>query len=135
MRHWKLFKLLDEEKEPALAVDAIHHERGYREIRRSLARQYDVGWTEPDIQVVDVDMAGDRHLKLEHAVTNGILLAQSDAEQVVQHLANLWGYGTVLSEVDREGGKMLTEYRASPDRKSTRLISSHSCASRMPSSA
>src|SRR3546814_4988059 len=90
-----------------LAVDAIHNERGYREIRRSLARQYDVGWTEPDIQVVDVDMAGDRHLKLEHAVTNGILLAQSDAEQVVQHLANLWGYGTVLSEVDREGGKML----------------------------
>src|SRR3546814_3733828 len=82
MRHWKLFKLLDEEKEPALAVDAIHNERGYREIRRSLARQYDVGWTEPDIQVVDVDMAGDRHLKLEHAVTNGILLAQSDAEQV-----------------------------------------------------
>src|SRR3546814_6076706 len=93
---------------------AIHNERGYREIRRSLARQYDVGWTEPDIQVVDVDMAGDRHLKLEHAVTNGILLAQSDAEQVVQHLANLWGYGTVLSEVDREGGKMLKEYRASP---------------------
>src|SRR3546814_7513812 len=44
MRHWKLFKLLDEEKEPALAVDAIHNERGYREIRRSLARQYDVGW-------------------------------------------------------------------------------------------
>src|SRR3546814_12616739 len=88
MRDWKLFKLLDEEKEPALAVDAIHNERGYREIRRSLARQYDVGWTEPDIQVVDVDMAGDRHLKLEHAVTNGIMLAQTDAEQGVQHLAN-----------------------------------------------
>src|SRR3546814_7131114 len=87
---------------------AIHNERGYREICRSLARQYDVGWTEPDIQVVDVDMAGDRHLKLEHAVTNGILLAQSDAEQVVQHLANLWGYGTVLSEVDREGGDRKT---------------------------
>src|SRR3546814_8834834 len=61
MRHWKLFKLLDEEKEPALAVDAIHNERGYGEIRRSLARQYDVGWTEPDIQVVAVDMRSEEH--------------------------------------------------------------------------
>ncbi|HKR18295.1 SpoVR family protein [Rhizorhapis sp.] len=114
IRSWKLFKLQDNEKEPALTVDAIHNERGYREIRRTLARQYDIGWIEPDIQIVDVDMAGDRHLMLEHKVTNGIQLAASDAEQVLQHLASLWGYDVVMKEKSSEGGKLLKEYRASP---------------------
>src|SRR3546814_13561281 len=104
MRHWKLFKLLDEEKEPALAVDAIHNERGYREIRRSLARQYDVGWTEPDIQVVDVDMGGDRHMKLEHAVTNGLLLAQSDVEEVVHQIGRAAGRVRLRKYVENQGG-------------------------------
>src|SRR3546814_10516350 len=68
IRNWRLFHLVDDEDEPALRVDAIHNERGYRKVRRALARQYDIGWQEPDIQVVDVDMAGDRHLILEHNV-------------------------------------------------------------------
>src|SRR3546814_3848130 len=72
--------------------DLIHNERGYRKVRRALARQYDIGWQEPDIQVVDVDMAGDRHLILEHNVMNGVLLAESDADQVLQHLADIWSY-------------------------------------------
>lgn len=114
IRKWKLFKLHDNEKEPALVVDAIHNERGYRDIRRALARQYEIGYMEPDIQIVDVDMAGDRHLMLEHDVTNGILLGQGDTEQVLQHLANLWGYDAVLKEVDKSGGRTLKEYRAEP---------------------
>src|SRR3546814_9161571 len=81
--------------------DLIHNERGYRKVRRALARQYDIGWQEPDIQVVDVDMAGDRHLILEHNVMNGVLLAESDADQVLQHLADIWSYDVCLNEVER----------------------------------
>jgi spore cortex formation protein SpoVR/YcgB (stage V sporulation) len=114
IRSWKLFMLGDREKEENLRVDAIHNERGYREIRRALARQYDIGWQEPDIQIVDVDMVGDRRLMLEHHVTNGILLAESDADRVLQHLANLWGYEVCLGEVEREGGKLLKQHRAAP---------------------
>src|SRR3546814_1760464 len=77
------------------------NERGYRKVRRALARQYDIGWQEPDIQVVDVDMAGDRHLILEHNVMNGVLLAESDADQVLQHLADIRSYDVCLNEVDR----------------------------------
>src|SRR3546814_3139036 len=88
--------------------------RGYRKVRRALARQYDIGWQEPDIQVVDVDMAGDRHLILEHNVMNGVLLAESDADQVLQHLADIWSYDVCLNEVDRATGKVLKEHRAKP---------------------
>jgi spore cortex formation protein SpoVR/YcgB (stage V sporulation) len=51
---------------------------------------------------------------LEHHVTNGILLAESDADRVLQHLANLWGYEVCLGEVEREGGKLLKQHRAAP---------------------
>ena len=62
MRKLRLFHLDDDAEQPELRVDAIHDERGYRRLRRAFARQYDPAWTDPDIQVVDVDLAGDRRL-------------------------------------------------------------------------
>jgi stage V sporulation protein R len=121
MRSWRMFKVADREKEEAMKVDAIHDERGYREIRRALARQYDISWQEPDIQIVDVDLAGDRKLVLEHHVTNGVLLADKDADRVVQHLADLWGYEVVLNEVDDEAKSSLKEHRARPRTGGPRL--------------
>jgi spore cortex formation protein SpoVR/YcgB (stage V sporulation) len=113
IRSMRLFHLVDHATEPSLMVDAIHNERGYRKIRRALARQYDVGWQDPDIQVVDVDLAGDRHLILHHNVMNGVLMAESDVGPVLQHLADLWSYDVQLKEIDRATGKVLKEHRAS----------------------
>jgi spore cortex formation protein SpoVR/YcgB (stage V sporulation) len=121
MRSWRLFKLADREKVDHIKVDAIHDERGYRELRRSLARQYDISWQEPDIQIVDVDLAGDRKLVLEHYVTNGVLLSEKDADRVVQHLADLWGYEVVLDEVDNETRSSLKEHKAKPRANGPRL--------------
>jgi stage V sporulation protein R len=114
IRSWKMFKLSDAATESAVRVDAIHNERGYREIRRALGRHYDIGWQEPDIQIVDVDMTGDRRLILEHNVVNGILLADGDVAKVMQHLADLWGYEVCLNEVNREGGSVLKQHKAQP---------------------
>jgi spore cortex formation protein SpoVR/YcgB (stage V sporulation) len=114
IRKWRLFHLADARGESNLKIDAIHDERGYRRVRRALARQYDIGWIEPDIQVVDVDLAGERRLIVQHEVVNGILLQESDAQQVLQHLADLWSYDACLKEVDRADGKVLKEHRATP---------------------
>ncbi|MBY2930590.1 SpoVR family protein [Sphingomonadales bacterium 56] len=114
IRQWRLFKLLDHEGESELRVDAIHDERGYRRIRRALAREYDIARQEPDIQVVDVDLAGDRTLMLEHVVNDGVVLDASDATMVLQSLANLWGYEVALSEVHGESRKELKSHRCQP---------------------
>lgn len=114
IRKWRLFKLDDKEQQPTLRIDAIHNERGYREIRRALARHYDIGRQEPDIQIVDVDLAGDRKLILEHRVVDGVLLGETDADSVIQHLADLWGYEVGLSEIDAESGKELKRHSAQP---------------------
>ncbi len=114
IREWRLFKLDDHEEAPSLHVDAIHDERGYRRIRHALMRHYDISYQEPAIQIVDVDLAGDRELRLEHNVNDGGLLAEADATKVLQHLADLWGYAVSLDEVDRQSGKQLKRHSAQP---------------------
>lgn len=114
MRHMRMFHLHDDPADTdGIRVGAIHNEQGYRRIRRQLARQYDVGVVDANIEVVDVDLAGDRRLLLRHAVVNGALLNEVDAKRVVQHLANLWSYDVSLSEVD-SSGTVLKEHAASP---------------------
>ena len=101
MRQMRMFQLRDDPSQTeGVKVAAIHNERGYRRIRRELARQYDVGWAGLNIEVVDVDLAGDRRLILRHAVVNGCLLEEANAKRVLQHLADLWSYDVLLRELD-----------------------------------
>jgi stage V sporulation protein R len=114
MRQLKMFHLHDDPEERAgIKVDAIHDERGYRRIRRELARQYDVGYLDANIEVIDVDLAGDRRLMLRHTVVKGAQLNETDAKRVLQHLADLWSYDVSLVEVDTSD-KVLKEYILNP---------------------
>src|SRR6201985_2966976 len=75
MRHMRMFHLHDDPDDGAgILVDAIHDERGFRRVRRQLSRQYDVGLIDANIEVVDVDLAGDRRLLLRHTAANGAFL-------------------------------------------------------------
>src|SRR6266571_1746874 len=114
IRHLRLFHLHDNpEQREGVLVDAIHDERGYRRVRRELSRQYDVGYIDPNIEVVDVDLAGDRRLMLRHTVVKGAQLNETDAKRVLQHLADLWSYDVSLVEVDA-ADNVLKEYVLSP---------------------
>ncbi len=114
IRRFRMFRLLDDAASPSLLVDAIHDDAGYREIRRSLARSYDPGESDPDIQVVDVDLAGDRRLMLQHRTRPGRLLSDRDAQLTLRHLAALWGYEVRLQEVDAQTEAVLATHAAGP---------------------
>jgi stage V sporulation protein R len=114
MRQMRMFHLCDDPAQTeGVKVSAIHDERGYRRVRRELARQHDVGFIDPNIEVVDVDLAGDRRLVLRHTVVNGAVLEEADAKRVLQHLADLWTYDVLLREVD-DTGTVLKEHVANP---------------------
>jgi stage V sporulation protein R len=115
MRKWRLFHIVDETDAPKLRVAAIHNERGYQDLRRSLASDYEVGRHTPDIQVVDVDLAGSRRLVLHHRVFSGRLLDVVDATLVLRHLTRLWGYEVVLQEIDATTNEVLKAHMASPE--------------------
>ncbi len=111
MREMRLFQLHDDPARPELVIGAIHDERGYRRVRRELSRRYDTG-TDPNIEVIDVDLSGDRMLHLQHRVFNGTLLASNSADKVLQHLANLWGYPVKM--IERAGDEALNVREVSP---------------------
>jgi stage V sporulation protein R len=114
IRRLRIFHLHDNPTESAgIRVDAIHDERGYRRVRRELSRQYDVGFVDANIEVVDVDLAGDRRLMLRHTTVKGAQLNENDTRRVLQHLADLWSYDVALTEVDGTE-KVLKEYVISP---------------------
>ena len=114
IRDWRMFHVADDPAQEDLFVATIHNERGYRNLRRSFARQYDVAWTDPDIQVVDVDLSGDRKLIVHHHVRDGLVLQPDDCRRVLQHLADLWGYDVVLKEIDGTEGAVLKEHVVGP---------------------
>ncbi len=114
IRKLGLFHIVDDSDEEEIEVAAIHDERGYLKVRRALSRDYDVSRSDPNIQVCDVDLAGDRCLNLTHHVSEGVLLDEDDTWRVLRHLANLWGYPVALKEVDPDG-KTIELYQIEPE--------------------
>jgi stage V sporulation protein R len=102
MREMRLFAIVDDEKENELEVAAIHDEAGYHHVRQALSRQYDLGSREPNIQVWSVNLRGDRSLTLRHTQHNDRPLHET-AEEVLKHVARMWGFGVHLESVDNAG--------------------------------
>jgi stage V sporulation protein R len=102
MRDFRLFSIVDDEKESELEVSAIHDEAGYRAVREALSHQYDLGSREPNIQVWSVNLRGDRSLTLRHTQHNDRPLHES-AQEVLKHVSRLWGFGVHLDSVDGQG--------------------------------
>ncbi|MDJ0949858.1 MAG: SpoVR family protein [Alphaproteobacteria bacterium] len=105
IREFKLFVLGDDTEDTHYTVGGIHDERGYQRVRESLARSYDIGLIEPDVQVVDVDLKGDRMLKLRHNIRDGVPLARRNRDEVMRHVRHLWGYDVLLTGADSESGE------------------------------
>ncbi|MBV9825895.1 MAG: SpoVR family protein [Alphaproteobacteria bacterium] len=112
MRHFRMFHVSDDAGKPALKVESIHDETGYRKLRSALSRQYDLSRREPDVQVVDVDLTGDRCLILAHYVHDGVLLDERTCRSVLRYASWLWGYGVKLLELEAATDKVLKTYDA-----------------------
>ena len=113
IRKWRLFLLSDAANESFYSVASIHNERGYRKIRSALAQRYDIGTNNTDIQVVDVDLLGQRHLRLQHKVRDGIVLDGGSCEATLRHVQRLWGYEVSLQGIDAQTGATVYERSSS----------------------
>lgn len=102
MREFKLFSVLDDDRKNFIEVSSIHDEVGYRSIREKLAAQYNLSNLEPNIQVWNVDVRGDRSLTLQHIPHDRIPLGDN-REEVLKHLHRLWGFDVILEEVKESG--------------------------------
>ncbi|MDP2370367.1 SpoVR family protein [Rhodoferax sp.] len=102
MREFRFFTVLDDDAREKLEIKAIHNESGYRTLRRQLSEQYNLGSREPNIQVWNVDLRGDRSLTLRHFTHQRRPLDESSA-QVLEHVAYLWGFTVRLENQEADG--------------------------------
>jgi len=101
IREFQLYSILDDDESDTIDVTAIHDEDGYRRVREALAQQYNLSSQEPDIQVYEVDVRGDRSLSLHHN-QNSRKPLNEETEEVLKHLHRLWGFDVYLFSYDGE---------------------------------
>jgi stage V sporulation protein R len=99
IRDLKLFAVLDDDEHRDIEITAIHDEQGYRYVRELLADQYNLSKQEPNIQVYNVDLSGDRSITLHHTQHNRVPLHSEDAREVAKHLHNLWQFDVHLHSI------------------------------------
>ncbi|HEX8978488.1 MAG TPA: SpoVR family protein [Parasulfuritortus sp.] len=100
IRDLKLFAVVDDDEKEKLEITAIHDEAGYRVVRERLADQYNIGNREPNIQVYQVDVHGDRSMTLRHYMHDRRPLGASTRE-MLRHVARLWGYKVRIESLDQ----------------------------------
>jgi stage V sporulation protein R len=107
IRDLKLFAIRDDDQDQHYEVTGIHDDQGYRYVREKLSQQYNLSMREPDIQIWNVDLRGDRSLTLKHTVSDRIPLGESTPE-VLKHIHRLWGFDVHLFSEDN--GKKVAEF-------------------------
>ncbi len=115
IRDFHLFAIKDDENEDELEVSAIHDDSGYQRVREALSKQYDLASREPNIQVWNVDTRGDRSLTLLHTRAGNRPLSD-DTDEVLRHVARLWGFDVQLESVADDGEVMDIRACRAPER-------------------
>ena len=113
MRDFRLFAVYDSPTNEHLHVTAIHNESGYRELRAQLSDRYNLSLIDSDIQIVHVDLHGDRALTLLYKPQRRRELDLHFAMATVKHVAALWTCPVVLMQ-EIEGGDTTELCRAKP---------------------
>lgn len=107
IRDLKLFCALDDDSQPNIEITAIHDDAGYKIVREQLARQFNLGDREPNIQITRIDVRGDRAMYLQHLQHNRKPLNDNTA-QMLKHLHHLWGFDIHLQSLQE--GKVTNSY-------------------------
>lgn len=105
-RAFRLFSLKVKEGNNYLSVEATHDDDSFLQIRKSLAEQYDLSRSIPQIEITGVNWKSDRWLHLEHRTKNKQRLDYKDMRKTVEHVYKLWGFTVKMTYKDLEGNEL-----------------------------
>ena len=106
IRDMRLFQITDENESEHYQITAIHNDKGYKEVRKSLSEFYNRSRYVPDIQVYNVDVSGNRGLTLEYTPLDGKDLNVVEVDKVLPHIKFLWGFPVRL--IKKDNGRSVT---------------------------
>jgi len=105
-RQFKLFSIHIQEGKDHVKVNATHDDDSFLQVRKTLAEQYDLSRSLPQIEVVHVDWHADRWLYLEHKTKNNQRLNYRDMRDTVAYIHELWGFPVKMDYVDLDGNPL-----------------------------
>ncbi len=114
IRDLKLFSILDDDADSAIRVTAIHDDDGYREVREQLANEHNISKQEPDIQIWEVSLRGDRSIRLQHHQQDRIPLEEDYALEVLKHFHRLWQFDVHLESL--RGDELYRAYHCNDEK-------------------
>jgi spore cortex formation protein SpoVR/YcgB (stage V sporulation) len=91
VRKMKLFKLVDDSREPNYLISAIQDTAGFKEIRSSLAKSYELDDWCPKVEITGANIKGDRTLTLTYYRERGRNIGDS-WKAMLTHVNRLWGH-------------------------------------------
>ena len=95
VRKMKLFKLNDDSRENSYLISAIQDPAGFKEIRSSLAKSYELDDWCPKVEITGADIKGDRTLTLTYYRERGRNMGDS-WKAMLAHVNRLWGHKVKL---------------------------------------
>jgi len=113
IRDFKLFSVFDDDTKAEIEITHIHDDEGYKRIRELFASQYNLSMNEPNIQVFNVDINGDRSITLHHIQHDRRPLAE-EAQEVMKHLHRLWKFDVHLKSF--RGDDLFKAYSCSQEK-------------------
>lgn len=102
-RHFKLFSFNATEGNGYLEVSGTHDDEHFLHIRETLAEQYDLSRSLPQLEIVEVDWEDSRWLYLEHTTKNKQRMEYRDMVSTTYHLSYLWGFKVHMTYKDLDG--------------------------------
>lgn len=120
MRDFGMFSLERNTNNKFLLISDIHDDDGYRSIKHHLASSFDVNMKIPELEIIDVDIYGDRTLTLKHNAYNQVELKTDSVLKVIPHIANIWGFNVEIISVNPIDEKILRHYKY--DKNTKRII-------------
>jgi len=94
MKKWGLFEITNNEHDKFVTVSGIQDMRGYNAVRKTLSNQYSSTSHQPNIQIINANLAGSRTLELKYTAYNNAKLNNSG--KVINCIKYLWGYDVSL---------------------------------------
>lgn len=106
MRKLRMFSLQDVKSNTNFYnIEAIHDLTGYREIRNTLASNYELSEWLPKLEIIDADIKNTRRLSLVYYEYKGRKLSDK-VDIMLDHIKTLWGHPIVIRS---DSGELIAE--------------------------
>ena len=103
MRDFRLFAVVDDDREETIEVAGIHNDKGFKTVRQLLAAQYRLSERDPNIHVSEYHHRTDRRLILQHQQFHNKPVEERDMQDVLKYMYQIWGHPIVLESLDSDG--------------------------------